>query len=234
MTGMQVTIQAAAMMITTKSAGVLVGGTNPYFSLIASSYASSARDSNNKVTRRAHQRLSCTRMFLLSALTSVHDRLKAWLIALGKTNDYEAWTPDRKNRVEVAKVRNVKVDYRPDVVWRKKGTNQKVFFELIFTEDFRKVVGEMFLASQVEGFNKMYFVRPTGDEGFWKNIEKLLRLAFRSEEGIVSTRYRPRFIIFNRSLERDSKFDEIKKNVSQALIEDKWIKRIGQRVRGIS
>jgi len=155
---------------------------------------------------------------------SMHDRLKDWLIDFGESNGYEAWTPDRKNNVEVAKIRNAKLDYRPDVVWRSKRTNQKIFFELIFQEDFRQVVGEMFLASQVEGFSKIFFVRPTKDEGFWKNVEKFLRLAFRSEEGLVKAYHRPTFIIFDRSLEENSKDDEVKAGIVQALKETNWIK----------
>ena len=155
---------------------------------------------------------------------SMHDRIRDWLVVLGEKNGYEAWTPDKKNEVEVSKIRNVKVDYRPDVVWRSKRTREKVFFELVFQEDFRQVIGEMFLASQTENIRKMYFIRPTEDEPFWKNIENYLRFAFRREEGIVKTHHRPSFIIFDRSLEKNSKEDEIKEKIASVLKKDNWIK----------
>lgn len=155
----------------------------------------------------------------------MHDKLKDWLITLGKENGYEAWTTDRKDNVELSKFRDAKVDYRPDVVWKHKRTREKIVFELIFQEDYRQVMGEMFLASQVENFSKMYFIRPTEDEPFWKNIEKFLRYTFRrSEEGIVKTYHRPAFIIFDRSLEKNQKEEEIKEKIVQVLRKDNWIK----------
>jgi hypothetical protein len=153
--------------------------------------------------------------------TSVHDRIRDWLITLGQENGYQAWTTDRKDNVEFSKFRDAKVDYRPDVVWKK--NRQKLFFELIFAEDFRKVVGEMFLSSQVEGFSKIYFVRPTEDEPFWKDVEKFLRYAFGRSDGIVKTHYRPSFIIFSRSLEKDQKIDEIKERIIETLKKDNWL-----------
>lgn len=155
---------------------------------------------------------------------SVHDRIRDWLVTFGQENGFEAWTTDRKDNVELSKFRDAKVDYRPDVVWKHKRTREKIFFELVFAEDFRQVVGEMFLSSQVENFTKMYFVRPTEDEPFWKNIEKLLRYTFRRNEGIVKTHHRPSFIIFPRSLEKDQKEEEIKERIARALKKDNWIK----------
>ena len=101
----------------------------------------------------------------------MHNKIRGWLITLGKDSGYEAWTPDRKSNIEVSKIRNAVVEYRPDVVWKYERTREKVFFELIFEEDYRQVIGEMFLASQAESFSKMYFIRPTEDRSFWKNIE---------------------------------------------------------------
>jgi hypothetical protein len=153
--------------------------------------------------------------------TTVHDRLRDWLVTLGEDNGYEAWTPDKKNNVEVSKFRDAKVDYRPDGVWRK--NRQKLVFELAFTEDFRKIIGEMFLSSQIEGFSKIYFIRPTDDEPFWKDIEKFLRYAFRRSDGIVETHHRPNFIIFPRSLEKERKEDEIKERIVETLKRDNWL-----------
>jgi hypothetical protein len=152
---------------------------------------------------------------------SVHDRIRDWLVALGQENGYEAWTTDRKDNVEFSKLRDAKVDYRPDVVWKK--NREKVFFELVFAEDFRQVVGEMFLSSQVEGFSKIYFVRPTEEEPFWKDIEKFLRYAFRRSDGIIKTHHRPSFIIFPRRLEKERNEDEIKKKIVEILKKDNWL-----------
>jgi len=159
------------------------------------------------------------------AMVSLHDSLKEWLITLGQENGYEAWTPDTKDNVEFSKVRNIKIDYRPDVVWRSKRTKLKVFFELAFQEGFRQVIGEVFLASLVEGFNKIFIIRPTGREDFWKNIENFLRLAFK-KDGIFANykAFRPRFIIFERNLEEKQEEDKIKEKITQALKNEKWIK----------
>lgn len=154
----------------------------------------------------------------------MHDKLRDWLITLGQENGYEAWTTDKRDNVELSKFRDSKVDYRPDVVWKSQRTRDKIFFELIFTEDFRKVIGEMFLASQVENFAKIYFIRPTEDEPFWRDIEKFLRYTFRRSEGIIKTRHRPSFIIFHRSLEKNQKEDEIKERIIEVLKRDNWLK----------
>ena len=154
---------------------------------------------------------------------SVHNEIRDWLVELGKNNGYDAWTTDKKDNVEISKIRNVMIHYRPDVVWKHRRTREKVFFELIFQEDFRQVVGEMFLASQVENFSKMYFIRPTSDPEFWKNIERFLRFAFKRNEGIVKTHHRPSFIVFDRKLLTTSK-DEIKKRIVERLKEDYWMK----------
>lgn len=110
------------------------------------------------------------------------------------------------------------------MVWKHKRTREKVFFELVFAEDFRQVIGEMFLASQVENFTKMYFVQPTEDESFWRSIEKFLRYTFRRNEGMVKTHHRPSFVIFERRLEKDQKEAEIKQFIIQALKRDNWLK----------
>lgn len=154
---------------------------------------------------------------------SMHNEIREWLITLGKDNGYKAWTPDKKGNIEVSKIRNTIVRYRPDVVWKYERTREKVFFELAFEEDYRAVIGEMFLASQVEGFSKMYFVRATGRTSFWKNIGKFLRFAFRRKEGIVKTHHRPTFIVFDRSLLENSE-DEIKEKIVNRLKKDHWIK----------
>lgn len=158
-------------------------------------------------------------------MKTMHDRLKEWLVSLGEENGYEAWTTDVQNNVEFSKIRNIKVDYRPDVVWKHIRTRQKVLFELAFQEDYRQIVGEVFLASQVESFRKIYIIRPTTDENFWKNVESFLRLAFK-DGGIFKAykAYRPRFIIFGRNLERTRRENEIKEKIIQALKNDNWIK----------
>ena len=154
---------------------------------------------------------------------TVHDEIRDWLVNLGQQNGYEAWTTDKKNRVQVSICRDSKVDYRPDVVWKPPKTREKILFELIFTEDFRKVIGEMFLASQVENFTKMFFIRPTEDEPFWKNIERFLRYTFERSEGVVRTYHRPSFIIFPRSLETNRQVDEIKARITEVLRKDGWL-----------
>jgi hypothetical protein len=166
---------------------------------------------------------------VLVMTASVHDRIRDWLIALGQENGYEAWTTDRKDNVEFSKFRDAKVDYRPDVVWKKQNTREKVFFELAFADDFRKVVEETFLASQVENFSKMYFIRPTTRELYWKEIEKFLNYTFRRSEGVVKTRHRPSFIIFPRSLEEDRKEDEIKERIVETLKKDNWLVRESEK-----
>jgi len=152
----------------------------------------------------------------------MHNKIRDWLITLGKDHGYKAWTTDRKSNIEVSKIRNAMVEYRPDVVWKYERTREKVFFELAFEEDYRAVVGEMFLASQVESFSKMYFIRPTEHRSFWKNTEKFLRFAFRREESIVKTHHRPTFIIFDRSLLENSKEDEMKEKIFNRLRKDGW------------
>jgi hypothetical protein len=109
-------------------------------------------------------------------------------------------------------------------VWKHPKTREKILFELIFTEDFRKVIGEMFLASQVENFTKMFFIRPTEDEPFWKNIERFLRYAFERSDGVVKTYHRPSFIIFPRSLEKNRQVDEIKERITDVLRKDGWLR----------
>lgn len=126
--------------------------------------------------------------------------------------------------MQVSICRDSKVDYRPDVVWKHPKTREKILFELIFTEDFRKVIGEMFLASQVENFTKMFFIRPTEDEPFWKNIERFLRYAFERSDGVVKTYHRPSFIIFPRSLEKNRQVDEIKERITDVLRKDGWLR----------
>ena len=153
----------------------------------------------------------------------MHYKLKNWLITLGKEQGYVARTPDRKSNIEVSKIRNAIVEYRPDVVWKNKRTREKVFFELIFEEDYRQVMGEMLLASQVEGFGKMFFIRPAEDKAYWKAIEKFLRFAFRREDGIVKTHHRPTFIIFDRNLVENNKSEEIKEKIVNRLRKDQWI-----------
>ena len=101
----------------------------------------------------------------------VHDDIKNWLIELGRANGYDAWTPDENNNVEFSKIRKFKIDYRPDVVWRSKLTKGKAFFELAFQEDLRQVIGEVFLASLVDGYVKVFIIRSTKDENYWKNVE---------------------------------------------------------------
>jgi len=151
-------------------------------------------------------------------MSRLHSRLKDWLIALGKANGYGAWTPDTGSDVEFSKIRNVKIDYRPDVVWKHQRTGKKVILELAFEEDYRQIVGEVFLASQLESFAKIYIIRPTGDEPFWRNIEKFLRLAF-SNEGIIRVAHRPRFIIYKRG----EKEDRIKQRILEVLTDEQWI-----------
>jgi hypothetical protein len=148
----------------------------------------------------------------------LHDSIKYWLISLGQEEGYEAWTTDLQNRIEVSKFRNAIVKYRPDVVWKNKRNREKVFFEVIFENDYRQVVGMMFLASRVEDFTKMFFIRPTEYPDYWKEIETFLRYTFR-KDGIVRTRYQPTFIIFDKSL----KEDEIKEKVTETLKKDDWI-----------
>ncbi len=155
----------------------------------------------------------------------VDDHLKEWLITLGQNNGYDAWTPDTKDNVEFSKIKNFKIDYRPDVVWRNKRTKRKVFFELAFKEDFRQVIGEVFLASLVDGYTKIFVIRPTGKEDFWKNVEGFLRYAF-YKDGIFKKyeTFRPRFIIFERSLEEKQEEDRIKEKIVQVLKDEKWLK----------
>jgi hypothetical protein len=158
-------------------------------------------------------------------LGKLHDSLKNWLISFGQSNGYEAWTTDLRNNVEFSKIRNIKIDYRPDVVWQSKRTKDKVFFELAFTEDFRQVIGEILLGSLVYGYAKTFIIKPSGDEDYWKNIEKFMRFAFK-KNGIFRKydAFSPRFIIFKRSLEKRGEEGKIKEVIVEELRRDKWIK----------
>lgn len=156
---------------------------------------------------------------------TVHDTLRDWLVTLGTEKGLDAWTPDVRNNVEFSKIRNAKIDYRPDVVWKNRRTGKKIIFELAFQEDYRTVIGEVLIASQVESFTKIYIIRPTTDENYWKNIESFLRLAFK-EDGILKNYYarRPRFIIFERKLEKNRKLEEIKEKIVETLKDENWLK----------
>lgn len=78
----------------------------------------------------------------VKTMAGLHDQLKEWLVTLGKENGYESWTPDERNNYEFSKIRNAKVDYIPDVVWKKKG--EKVIFEIAFTEDHMQSLARCF------------------------------------------------------------------------------------------
>jgi len=87
------------------------------------------------------------------------------------------------------------------------------------------VVGEVFLASLVEGFTKIFVIRPTGKEDYWRNIESFLRIVF-SKDGIFKKyeAFRPRFIVFERSLEEKEEIDKIKEIIVATLKDERWIK----------
>jgi hypothetical protein len=109
--------------------------------------------------------------------------------------------------------------------WRSKRTKGKAFFELAFTEDWRAILGEVFLASLVDGYTKIFIIRSTGRQEYWKSIERFLRLAF-SKCGIFQNyqAFRPRFILFEPSLEKEEQMDKIEEIILHALKDEKWIK----------
>lgn len=152
-------------------------------------------------------------------MDSLHGKLKNWLVDIGKENSYDARTPDEQNDYEFSKLRNAKVNYIPDVVWKKR--REKVLFELAFTERPVAVIGEMFLASHVEGFSKIYFIRRTKHTDKWEDVATFLRLAFRKNEGALKDyqAHRPGFVFLDPSLEET----EIKQRIVKQLEEDHWI-----------
>jgi hypothetical protein len=157
----------------------------------------------------------------VASMVGFHDQLKAWLVTLGKENGYESWTPDEQNNYEFSKIRNAKVDYIPDVIWKKRG--EKVIFELAFTESTYAVIGKMFLAAQVENFSKIYFIRRTEHTSKWEEVSSFLRYAFKKDEGLLKTykAHRPGFIL----LDADLLGAEIKERIQKQLKDDNWIKK---------
>jgi hypothetical protein len=154
---------------------------------------------------------------------TLHRKLRTWLIDFGKEKGYEAWTTDLGNNVEFSKVQDIKVDYRPDVVWRHKRTKDKVYFEIALEEDHRAIIGEVFLASQVEGYAKIYIIRLTQKKQKYENIEHFLQLAFR-EDGVLKDYkgWRPRVLTFD----LDTSEEDIKKRIIETLTEESWIKEV--------
>lgn len=71
----------------------------------------------------------------------------------------------------------------------------------------------MFLASQVEGFSKIYFIRHTKHADKWKEVFKFLGYAFKKGEILFKAyeAHRPGFILLDYDLPADKVKAEIRK-----------------------
>ena len=88
------------------------------------------------------------------ATKTFHEKLKAFLIELGKKNGYRSFSGD--SECLDVRINRKRIDYKPDVVWQT--GNSYYIFELAFTEDLRAVIGE-FVLSWLKGCSKFFVFR---------------------------------------------------------------------------
>jgi len=151
----------------------------------------------------------------------LHEQLKNWLIDLGKSvkdkrgADYysKVWTGDSESLT--IQLGNWRDSYSPDVVWKRK--DQKCVFEISFTEDWRAVAGEIFLASMVEYCVKVFVIDslPEGKEPTYENRWKKYVSMLGEKAGL---RFGAELILFP----ENNKIDEIKRLIRERLTPN-WV-----------
>jgi len=73
----------------------------------------------------------------------LHEKIKNFLIGLGQSEGYKAYSGDSEPLDVRIKQRHI--EYKPDVIWKTK-RGRHYIFEIAFTEDWRAVVGEYTLS----------------------------------------------------------------------------------------
>jgi len=156
----------------------------------------------------------------------LHAQLKNWLIDLGRSikdkrgADYysKVWTGDSESLT--IRLGERQDSYSPDVIWKRR--DQKCIFEISFTEGWRAVAGEIFLASMVEDCVKVFVIDTFSDEegssyeNRWQNYVSMLGRK-------AGLRYGAELILFPYELYEESKIDEIRRLIQERLKERNWI-----------
>jgi hypothetical protein len=79
----------------------------------------------------------------------------------------------------------------------------------------------MLLASKVEGFSQIYFIRQTEHKEKWEGVACFLKYAFSKEEGIFKDyiAWKPEFILLDPNIDEK----KIKDTIIKQLEKDEWL-----------
>lgn len=142
----------------------------------------------------------------------LHDRLKQWLVELGKqikdgrgNPQYESYSGDSQP-IDI-RVGMKHVEYQPDVVWNRKG--KLYIMELAFSENWRSIVGEIALAS-MKKHCKVLLITQGFENEFIDNLVPL----FGKKLGVHWTYY---------NFEELSDYSSMKRDIRKFLKELHWI-----------
>jgi hypothetical protein len=139
---------------------------------------------------------------------SVHEKLKQWLLELGRKKGYETYSGDSEP-VDI-RIKKKHIEYKPDVIWHWKGG--LYIAEIAFSEDWRAIAGEFLLISMVKSC-KGFLIITVGDPAFSRDLFQLIDRKLELPEWISYT--------FEESDLNDIK--KMKKNLRSWLRENEWI-----------
>lgn len=168
---------------------------------------------------RAENKRALERVGLSLSEASLHDRLKYWLIELGNSLGYESYSGDSEPlTVQLGKWHD---SYQPDVVWRYRG--EICVFEIVFTEKWRAVVGEICLASMVEDCIKIFIVHPSSKYPAASEAYEYRRGTYYSMIGKkVGLKHGAKAIFFPYDALEKKRIEEIKSLVLKQLERLEW------------
>ena len=145
----------------------------------------------------------------------LHNRLKHWLIELGKEAGYESFSGDSEP-IDI-RVKRSRIEYKPDVVWNRRG--KFYFLELAFTEDWRSVIGEFILASLKRNSRGFFVIRISFDDETRESDYDLFHNLFK----ILSRKEKMRWAFYLFTKHEITDFDYVKRKLKEALKEYKWL-----------
>jgi hypothetical protein len=145
---------------------------------------------------------------LVRGKTTVHTELKQWLLELGEKSGYEAYSGDSEP-IDI-RIKKKHIEYFPDVIWNWKGG--LYITEIAFSEDWRAIVGEFFLASMIKNI-KGFFMITVGDSGFTYDLFHIIDKKMGFGKWISYT--------FDNSDLRN--LEKMKANIKSWLKQNQWI-----------
>ncbi|MCK4568560.1 MAG: hypothetical protein KAU48_14730 [Candidatus Thorarchaeota archaeon] len=109
----------------------------------------------------------------------IHDDLKNWLVKRiartvdGRGKPYYTRVYSGDQEPVDGRAGKFHFDFRPDVVLDRHG--KKWFIEIALSEDWRAIVGELFLVNMVSGFKSILFIISRWEYEFMTNVLHAMR-----------------------------------------------------------